>query len=86
MTVTRTLLTLTLFGSFAMPAAPALAQARGPDGPRERGALELIKAPTKAGIAWIEGWQAAKAEAARSQRPILLMSAAPACGGMPGAW
>lgn len=66
---------------------PAAAQDREPPpGPRERGALEVIKAPTKPGIAWIEGWKAALKEASRSQRPIFLMSAAPACGGLPGAW
>jgi hypothetical protein len=83
--MTPTRLALVLIALLA--SAPfARAQGRGADGPRDRGPLEVITAPTKAGIAWIEGWTAAKAEAKRSERPILLMSAAPACGGLPGAW
>lgn len=37
-------------------------------------------------IAWIGTWQAAKAEAERTGKPILLLSAAPQCRGIPGVW
>ncbi|MDG2382147.1 MAG: hypothetical protein P8N76_10775 [Pirellulaceae bacterium] len=37
-------------------------------------------------IAWYGTWAAARAEAARSNRPILLVSAAPHCLGVPGTW
>ena len=38
------------------------------------------------GVAWIGTWEAAKAEAARTGKPILLLSAAPQCRGIPGVW
>jgi hypothetical protein len=38
------------------------------------------------GIGWIPTWKQAIAEASRSHKPILLVSAAPACGGVPGIW
>ena len=38
------------------------------------------------GIAWFGRWEDAAAEAERSGRPILLMSAAPQCSGAPGMW
>lgn len=37
-------------------------------------------------IVWFGRWDDAKAEAARTRRPILLMSAAPQCTGAPGMW
>ena len=37
-------------------------------------------------IQWFGTWKAAKAEAARTGRPILLTSAAPQCKGAPGIW
>jgi hypothetical protein len=38
------------------------------------------------GIAWFGRLEDAAAEAERSGRPILLMSAAPQCSGAPGMW
>lgn len=37
-------------------------------------------------IAWFGTWEGAKAEAARTGRPILLVSAAPQCHEVPGVW
>ncbi|NCF55775.1 MAG: hypothetical protein GWP41_05860 [Planctomycetia bacterium] len=38
------------------------------------------------GIAWYGTWEAAKSEAERTGKPILLLSAAPQCHGVPGIW
>ena len=38
------------------------------------------------GIQWFATWKLAKAEAARTQRPILLTSAAPHCRNISGMW
>ena len=40
----------------------------------------------QARIAWYGSLERAKAEAARSGRPILFLSAAPMCQGVPGIW
>jgi hypothetical protein len=53
---------------------------------RDRGPLEVHEAPSAAGIAWFGTWDAALAEAKRTKRPILLMSAAPQCQNVPGVW
>lgn len=37
-------------------------------------------------IQWFGTWEAARAEAARTNRPILLTSAAPACQTVSGIW
>lgn len=68
----------------------AEAQRRGgpprPDG-GPRGAQEDVIAPqTEPQIAWFGRWEQAAAEAKRSGRPILLMSAAPQCQQVPGIW
>ena len=42
--------------------------------------------PAEAAIAWHGTWQAGLAEAQRTKRPIFLMSGAPQCRGVPGAW
>lgn len=39
-----------------------------------------------AGITWYGVLDEGLAEAHRTQRPILLLSAAPQCGGIPGLW
>ncbi|MCA9321582.1 MAG: hypothetical protein KDB53_12645 [Planctomycetes bacterium] len=57
---------------------------RGGDGPRDP--VDLVAAPTNSGIAWFGRWTDAKAEAARTGRPILVMSAAPRCTETPGIW
>jgi uncharacterized protein YyaL (SSP411 family) len=38
------------------------------------------------GIGWIPTWNQALAEARQTNKPILLMSGAPECGGVPGVW
>lgn len=38
------------------------------------------------GIAWVPTWEQAAAEAERTGRPILLVSAAPQCHGISGLW
>ena len=38
------------------------------------------------GVQWFTSWEAAKAEAEKTGRPILLVSAAPHCGGVSGIW
>ena len=38
------------------------------------------------GVQWFAVWEQARAEAARTGRPILLFSAAPQCKGIPGVW
>ncbi len=39
-----------------------------------------------AGVAWFGTWEGALAEASRTGKPILLLSAAPQCRGVPGIW
>lgn len=39
-----------------------------------------------AAIQWFTTWEQARAEAARTGRPILFTSAAPQCSGVPGIW
>ncbi|HIA26504.1 MAG TPA: hypothetical protein EYN79_00045 [Planctomycetes bacterium] len=38
------------------------------------------------GIAWFGTWEGARKEAKRSGKPILLLSGAPQCAGVPGMW
>jgi len=37
-------------------------------------------------IGWIPTWDQALAEAKLTNKPILLIAAAPSCGGVPGVW
>ncbi|MDA0948444.1 MAG: hypothetical protein O2799_07975 [Planctomycetota bacterium] len=54
---------------------------------RPRGAQEDVVQPqTEPQIAWFGRWADAAAEAKRTGRPILLMSAAPQCQAVPGIW
>ena len=57
-----------------------------PDREGRPGPVEVHESPSTAGIAWFGTWEEAKAEAARTGRPILFMSAAPQCQGVPGVW
>ena len=54
------------------------------------GALTLVQAqedPGKQGkIAWHGTWKGGLAEAQRTAKPILLLSAAPQCHSVPGIW
>ncbi len=38
------------------------------------------------GIGWIASWDQGVAEARATNKPILLMSGQPSCGGVPGVW
>ncbi|HIF39840.1 MAG TPA: hypothetical protein EYQ74_01915 [Planctomycetes bacterium] len=68
---------------------PLLALSSGPE-------ITLPSAEMRAGqedpterppaVAWMGSWEQAKAEAARTKRPIMIMSAAPHCRAVPGKW
>jgi hypothetical protein len=71
-------------------ASPALAQERGgrrgrPGGPPKLQPTEPLAA-TAEKIAWYGTWTEALAEARRTGRPILLISAAPHCHNVSGVW
>lgn len=60
-----------------------------PLAPAQRGRpnSDTVQAVTEEpGIAWYGVLEDARAEAARTGRPILFMSAAPLCTGVPGMW
>lgn len=42
--------------------------------------------PSSTAIGWIPTWDQAIAEARQTGKPILLIAAAPSCGGVPGVW
>ena len=65
-----------LAASLIAPAAPASA------GDKEAKA----EPASKTGIQWFATWEQAKAEAKRTQRPILFTSAAPHCRNVSGMW
>lgn len=44
------------------------------------------EAPAAGGIQWFTRLKDGLAEARRTGRPILFLSAAPSCGGVPGVW
>ena len=52
----------------------------------EKPASAVAASSPDARIAWFGTWESAKREARRSQRPILLVSAAPFCHSVPGMW
>ncbi|MGC4042469.1 MAG: hypothetical protein QM758_01545 [Armatimonas sp.] len=45
-----------------------------------------VPTPTEGGIVWFGSLKAGLAEAKRTNRPVLLLSAAPQCHGIPGIW
>ena len=71
-------------------ATTADAQRRGPgngaEGRDKPGNDVVLEGTTDPGIAWFGKWDDALAEAQRTGKPILLMSAAPQCTGVPGMW
>lgn len=84
----RTRITATILLA-ALATAPASAQRRGERGPeRSSGpqAAAVLEVPTGPSIAWFGTWEEGLAEAKRTGRPILFMSAAPQCHGVPGMW
>ena len=46
----------------------------------------VVQPPKGERIAWFGTWEGAKAEARRTNRPLLLVSAAPQCHDVPGVW
>lgn len=61
--------------------SPALSPAQGPR-PEQLGASpQPVGDP---GVVWYTTWETAKAEAARSNRPIFFMAAAATCDGISG--
>lgn len=86
---TRNLLVLALAAATGTLASAQRPGAGGADSGRRGGAvgpLEVHEPPAAAGIAWFGTWDGALAEAKRTGRPILFMSAAPQCQGVPGVW
>jgi hypothetical protein len=57
-----------------------------PAGARPPGPLPVHEEPTEPGIAWFGTWSEALAEAQRTGRPMLFLSAAPQCSRVPGVW
>ena len=56
---------------------------KGKDGPPSKGDGNQVRA---GGIQWFATWESGKAEAERTGRPILFVSAAPHCAGVSGMW
>jgi hypothetical protein len=82
-----------LLESMRPPGGPGGPGGKGKDGGKDREdrperpkpeGKEEARAP--AGIQWFATLQSARAEAARTGRPILLVSAAPHCAGVSGIW
>ena len=61
-------------------AVALLAQQGGPPKPG------TVTPPEGDRIAWYGTWEAAKAESARTKKPILLVAAAPHCHNISGIW
>jgi hypothetical protein len=60
-----------------------------PDGPppgQDRPGKQGDDQASAGGIQWFTTWEAGKQEAARTGKPILLVSAAPHCAGVSGIW
>lgn len=74
----RRLTTLALLSTLSFC---ALGQPRG--GPPRPGKVEPIQGTR---IAWFATLDSARAQAQASNRPILLVAAAPHCGDVPGVW
>ena len=81
--VRRLVLPVTL--AVSTVAAPASAQLAPPTGASYGGSVPGSKRVVS-GIAWYGVLKDGLAEAKRSGRPILLISGAPACLGVPGVW
>jgi len=68
-------------------AAQADRPARGPVSAQDPSqAARPADAAPELRVAWYTDWEQARSEAKRLNRPILLQSAAPQCGGVPGMW
>lgn len=75
-----------LIGCLAAATCLPTAQAFQRPDRRNAAQTESLAVPDQSGIAWFGRWEDARAEAQRTGRPILLMSAAPRCSGVPGMW
>ncbi|MCH2183020.1 MAG: hypothetical protein MK108_13535 [Mariniblastus sp.] len=64
---------------------PAVAQLAPPEGPTYGGSLPASK-QVMPGIAWFGVLQDGLKQARQTGKPILLISAAPQCSGVPGMW
>jgi len=69
-------------GKESGPARPPLEK---PD-PQSQSQLQVSPSPLPEAIAWYTDLDAGLAEAKRTNKPILLMSAAPSCSGVSGVW
>ncbi len=67
-------------------AAIALAALLAPTIPTAAAGDTKAEPASKAGVQWFASWEQAQAEAKRTQRPILLTSAAPHCRNVSGMW
>lgn len=68
----------------ALPFALLIASGTQAQGPRP---IDIETSPQpigEAGVMWYTTWEAAQAEAQRSNRPIFFMAAAATCGGISG--
>ncbi|MGE4619111.1 MAG: hypothetical protein AAEJ04_04800 [Planctomycetota bacterium] len=72
------LLTIILLPLLVTPAEATGSQ------PRAQAGDQITEYP--AGVAWWGTWEGALAEGQRTEKPILLLSAAPQCHGVPGIW
>ncbi|MFM8980082.1 MAG: hypothetical protein ACKOSS_06435 [Planctomycetia bacterium] len=79
---------LPLLAAVLGTALPGRAGAEPPGGRGPQGEVvgSGVPAAQRDAIAWYGTWAGAKAEAARTGKPILLVSAAPHCHGISGVW
>ena len=79
-----TLLALACFAAAPLEAQQGRQRGAGQPGPPPEGGV--VEVPTTPSIAWFGSWEGGLAEAKRTGRPIMLMSATPQCRGVPGMW
>lgn len=77
---------LLALGALATPLGAQAGPQQPPAGGRPPGPLPVHEEPTQPGIAWFGTWSEALAEAQRTNRPLLFLSAAPQCSRVPGVW
>ena len=74
---------LALSAAVAALLAPGMASRSRADSPSPPAAMEMVGG---GGIQWFTRLKDGLAEARRTGKPILYLSAAPSCGGVPGVW
>ncbi|MFT7669667.1 MAG: hypothetical protein ACI8X5_002372 [Planctomycetota bacterium] len=82
----KVLLSVALMALFSVQATGAYQERSNRQGERQSPNIELEEVDRDSRIVWYSVWEDAKAEAKRTGRPILLMSAAPRCNEVPGMW